>query len=257
VEHTQHFALCHKCGKRATEFHCDGEKLRLRHLPIFNRPVYLTLQTKRYRCLSCDDRPTTTQRGDWYDADAHCTKAFAEFLLLELINSTVSDVTRKHKVSYDLLRGLLVRYLSDEVDWSKFTRLRVLGLDELSLLKGQRDFVTLVSAQDEVGHPVSLAVLKGREKKTVEEFLRSIPKQLRATVEQVCTDLYEGFVNAVKEVLPNAKLVADRFQVAKLDRAAVDQLRKSEMKELKSVLQKEEYAGLQGVMWLLRRSSSD
>lgn len=257
VEHTQHFAICRKCGKRATEFHCDGEKLRLRHLPIFNRPVYLTIQTKRYRCLFCDDHPTTTQRGDWYDADAHCTKAFAEFLLLELINSTLSDVARKHQVSYDLLRGLLVRYVSDEVDWSKFKRLRVLGLDEISLLKGHRDFVTIVSAQDEAGHPVILAVLKGREKKTAMDFLKSIPKKLRATVEQVCTDLYEGFVNAVKEVLPAAKVVADRFHVAKLYRAAVDKLRKREMKELKRILEKKEYAGLKGVMWLLRRNSDD
>jgi transposase len=38
--------------------------LRLRHLPIFNRPVYLYLHTKRYRCLNCEDHPTTTQRGD-------------------------------------------------------------------------------------------------------------------------------------------------------------------------------------------------
>jgi transposase len=104
---------------------------------------------------------------------------------------------------------------------------------------------------------VILAVLKGREKKTVEDFLRSIPKRLRATVEQVCTDLYEGFVNAVKEVLPAAKVVADRFHVAKLYRAAVDTLRKSEMKELKRVFEKEEYAGLKGVMWLLRRNSRD
>lgn len=248
VEHTQHFAICRKCGKWAIEFHCDCEKLRLRHLPIFNRPVYLTIQTKCYRCLHCDDRPTTTQYGDWYDADSLCTKAFAEFLLLELINSTMSDVERKQQVSYDLQRGLLVRYIRDEVDWSKFKRLRVLGLDEISLLKGYRDFATIVSTQDEAGHPVILTVLKGREKKTVGDFLRSISKKLRATFKQVCADLYEGFVNAVKEILPDAKVVADRFYVAKLYRAAVDKLRKSEMKQLKAVLEKEEYAGLKGVM---------
>lgn len=63
VEHTQHFALCHKCGERATEFFRNGEKLVLRHLPIFNRPVFLELQTKRYRCVHCG--VTTTQQGQW------------------------------------------------------------------------------------------------------------------------------------------------------------------------------------------------
>ena len=257
VEHSQHFAVCHKCGARATEFFRNGEKLVLRHLPIFNRPVFLVLQAKRYRCLHCGGNITTTQQGDWYDAQAHCTKAFADFLLLELVNSTISDVTSKHQVSYDLLRGLLRRYVAGEVDWSQFDRLRVLGLDEISLLKGRKDFVTIVSTQDEAGGPVLLAVLKGREKKTVVEFLTSIPEHLRASVEQACTDLYDGFANAIKEVLPQVKLVADRFHVAKLYRAAVDDLRKREMKELKKILRKEQYAGLKGVMWKLRRNFDD
>lgn len=257
VEHSQHFAICHKCGARATEFFRNGEKLVLRHLPIFNRPVFLVLQTKRYRCLHCGGKPTTTERGEWYDTEAHCTKAFAEFLLLELVNSTISDVVSKHDVSYDLLRGVLMRYVSDQVDWSRFERLRVLGLDEISLLKGYRDFVTIVSTQDEAGRPVVLAVLKGREKKTVVEFLKSIPEHLRATVEQACTDLYEGFANAIKEVLPHVKLVADRFHVAKLYRAAVDDLRKQEMKRLKKILTKEQHAVLKGVMWKLRRNFDD
>jgi transposase len=257
IEFADNYAICHKCGQKATEFHGDGETLRLRHLPIFNRPVYLYLRTKRYRCSNCDDHPTTTQRGDWYDPRAHCTKAFADFMLMELINSTLSDVTLKHHVSYDFIRGLLNRYINAETDWKKIKHLRVVGLDEISLLKGHRDFVTIVSAQDGQRRPEVLAVLPGREKETVIAFLQSIPKRLRATIEQVCTDLYDGYTGAVKEVLPQAKVVADRFHVAKLYRAAVDDLRKSEMRELKRILKPEEYAGLKGVMWLVRRNSEE
>jgi transposase len=98
-----------------------------------------------------------------------------------------------------------------------------------------------------------LAVLKGREKKTLIDFLKTIPKRLQDTIKEVCTDLYEGFIHAVEEVLPPAKIVADRFHIAKLYRTAVDALRKIEMKELKQVLTKEEYAGLKGVLWALRK----
>ena len=257
VESTQHWAICHKCGRRATEHHCDGEKLRLRHLPVFNRPVYLTLQTKRYRCLHCNDRPTTTQRGDWYDTDAHCTTAFADHRLLEVVGSTLSEVERKHGVSYHVLRGLLLRRVSARVDWTKIKQLRILGIDDISLLKGHRDFVTTVSTQDEAGHPVGLAVLDGREKETVAAFLPSLPEELRAQVEQACTDMYAGDANAVKEVWPHADLVIDRFHVAKGYRSAVDDLRKSEMKEVKASLKPEEDAGFKGVMWMLRRNSDD
>jgi len=251
------FTRCHQCGQKATEFHCDGETIRLRHLPIFERPVYLYLHTKRYRCLNCDDRPTTTQHGDWYDLAAHCTTAYARYLLRELVGGTLQDVARKHQVTYGVLRGRLLRHVSGEVDWGRFTTLSVLGLDEISLLKGHRDFVTIVSTRDAEGHPAILAVLDGREKETVKAFLQSIPERLQVTVREVCTDLYDGFVNAVKEVLPAARLVADRFQVAKAYRAALDELRQSEMRELKAALKPDEYAGLKGVMWALRRNQAD
>jgi transposase len=54
--------------------------------------------------------------------------------------------------------------------------------------------------------------------------------------------------------LPHAKAVGDRFHVAKLYRATLDDLRKKEMKELKRILDKQEYAGLKGALWALRKS---
>jgi transposase len=251
------YTRCHQCGEKATEYYCDGEMLRLRHLPIFERPVYLYLQTKRYRCLNCDDRPTSTQHGDWYDLTAHCTKAYAKYLLRELVGSTLSDVARKHEVNDGILRGLLLREVSAEVDWRELTHLPLLGLDEISLLKGHRDFVTIVSTRNHDGRPVILAVLGGREKETVKSFLESIPEELRATVEEVSIDMYQGFAGAIQEVLPSARVVADRFHVAKAYRAALDELRQTEMRQLKAALRPEEYAGLKGAIWVLRRNHED
>jgi len=253
VEFSQHHSICHKCGQKATEFVRAGETLRLRHLPIFNRPVYLYLQTKRYRCLNCDDRPTTTQAGDWYDKDAHCTKAFADYLLLEAVGSTLADVERKHGVSYEILRGLLNRHIRGEVDWAKFKQLPVLGIDEIALKKGQGDYVTIVSTRDRQGHPRLLAVIEGRKKEPLAAFLHSVPKRLRATVREVCTDLNDGFILAVKEALPKAELVADRFHVARLYGDGFEGVRKSEMKALKKLLKPEQYAVFKGAMWMLRK----
>ena len=253
IESTQGYSLCHRCGQKATEFHGYDQALEVRHLPLCGRPVILRLRPKRYRCRYCEGVVTTTERAEWYDAKAGCTKAYAEFLLLELVNGTLQDVAKKQGVTYDVVRGVLKRYVKGEVDWRQFKVLRILGVDEISLLKGHSDFVTLVSAQDEQGNPIVLAVLKGREKKTLVGFLKTIPTRLQATIKEVCTDLYEGFINAVEEVLPQAKIVADRFHIAKLYRAAVDELRKIELKALKRVLTKEQYAGLKGVLWALRK----
>ncbi len=257
LESTLGYAICYRCGRKATKFFEHGETLMLRHLPICERKVMLYLHTRRYRCLNCEDRPTTTERGDWYDAQANCTKAFADFLLRQLVNSTLQDVADKHQVTYGCVRGLLTRQVSGEVDWREFSHLRQIGLDEISLLKGHKDFVTIVSTRNEQGEAAILAVLDGRKKETVVTFLESIPQTLRATIEEVCSDLYDGFINAAQEVLPQARVVGDRFHIAKLYRAALDDLRKSEMKELRKVLSKEELSGLKGVLWALRRKSED
>ncbi|MGH8601933.1 MAG: transposase, partial [Gammaproteobacteria bacterium] len=83
-----------------------------------------------------------------------------------------------------MVRGVLKRYVKGEVDWRQLKVLRILGVDEIALLKGHSDFVTLVSAQDETGNLIVLAVLKGREKKTLVDFLKTIPKRLQATIKK-------------------------------------------------------------------------
>lgn len=131
------------------------------------------------------------------------------------------------------------------------------GWTRIALHKGRGNYVTIVSTQDESGSPVLLAVLEGRAKAVVKNFLLSIPERLRVQVKQVCSDLYEGFINAAREVLPQAKVVADRFHVAKLYRGALEKLRQSELKRLRKGLSEEEYKGLKGVMWALRRRAED
>ncbi len=40
--------------------------VKVRHLPIFGRRVYLRYRPKRYVCPYCDGEPTTTQVMDWH-----------------------------------------------------------------------------------------------------------------------------------------------------------------------------------------------
>jgi transposase len=88
-------------------------------------------------------------------------------------------------------------------------------------------------------------------------FLRSIPLALRASIERVCTDMYEGYTNAVKEEVGQARLVIDRFHVAKAYRECADKLRQRELRELKRELDEAEYKVLKGTMWPFRRNASD
>lgn len=116
--------------------------------------------------------------------------------------------------------------------------------------------MTIISSRVEDKVTV-LAVLKDRKKTTVLEFFKSIPKKLIKTIGSVCSDLYEGFINAAKEAFGQGiRIVLDRFHIAKLYRKSIDTIRKAEMKRLKGILSEEEYGKLKGLMWALRRPKS-
>jgi transposase len=48
---------------------------------------------------------------------------------------------------------------------------------------------------------------------------------MRASVKEVCVDMWGGFPKVIKEVFPNAKTVIDRFHVMKLIHKALNQIR--------------------------------
>jgi transposase len=125
------------------------------------------------------------------------------------------------------------------------------------LKKGHRDFVVPVTSRQADGQLKLLGVLPDRRLETIEKFLETIPERLRSTVREVCTDMYEGYTSAVKKVLPQARIVVDRFHVAKAYREGADQLRKEVQRELKASLEKDEYEALKGTMWLFRRDPAD
>jgi len=252
VESTLKSTICKQCGREIADLHCHNEPVRLRHLPLFEVPVYVEFRPKRYRCPDCDGHPTTTEQPEWHEPHSPNTKPYEHWLLRMLINSTVSDVSRKLGVSEDVVTGPLKRWVSCEVDWSDFSDLKVIGIDEIALKRGHDDFVVLITVPTPDGVEI-LAVLPDRKKQTVSNFLASIPMHLKQSIERVCSDMYRGFTNAIQEQLPEAKIVIDRFHVAKGYRSCADAVRKQEVKQLKKELSKDEYEQIKGAMWPFRK----
>jgi len=43
--------------------------------------------------------------------------------------------------------GIIDRHVSQEVNWNEFEDLEIVGLDEIALKKGHKDYVTIVTAR--------------------------------------------------------------------------------------------------------------
>ena len=256
VSGTVEGAVCPECGKLTTKSYGHGREIWLRHLPAFGRRTFVIIRPKRYQCPYCRGNPTVTQSLPWYKPRSPHTDIYEKHILRALINSTVTDVAEKEDMGYDAVTGIIDRHIGKHVNWNEISFIGTIGIDEISLKKGHGDFVTVVTSLSEEGVKI-LAVLSGREKKTVRKFFKSIPKRLKKTVISVCCDMYDGYINAAKEVFgKNVIITVDRFHVAKLYRKCLDDVRKQEMKRLKKELPEEEYKKLKGAMHALRKNEA-
>ena len=261
VESTQGGTICQHCGRKIAKSNGHGRWIELRHLPILGHRVYIRLRPKRHECPHCDGK-TTTQTMDWYETKSPHTKAYDHHLMLQLVNSTVEDVSRKEDVGYDALEGAIKRCVHATVNWDEFDELSVIGIDEIALTKGRGNFVAIITTQQADGHVAVLGVLPDRKKETVRQFLETIPKRLWPTMDTACTDMWEGYVNAVKEFAEahpqvSIEVVVDRYHVAKNYRGCVDKVRKRECRRLKKELSETEYEEIKGVMWIVRKNNED
>lgn len=257
IESTKAGTRCRKCGKQIMKLHGRDEWVTIRHLPAFGRPTYLRYRPSRYQCQECEGQPTTTQRLEWHDANSPHSFAYDNHILLQLVNSTVEDVSIKEGLSYASMAGTMERRIEARVDWSGIVEIKTLGLDEIALKKGHRDYVTLVTGRLSDGKIIILGVLPGHEKAEVIDFLRSIPLRIIQSIQTVCCDLWEAYTEAARAELPRARIVADRFHVAKHYRQAADQVRKQERHRLKKELPEEEYQKLNGSFRAFRKNAKD
>ena len=53
VESTLNTTQYRRCGQKINRFHGYDRSIRLQHLPILERIVYLEIQPQRYRCSQC------------------------------------------------------------------------------------------------------------------------------------------------------------------------------------------------------------
>ena len=92
-----------------------------------------------------------------------------------------------------------------------------------------------------------VAVVKGRGKMPLREVF-ALLKASRAKIKSVATDMAGGYIAAVMEGLPNARLVFDHFHVVKLMNEKLSDLRREMYRELTDIQHRKV---LKGTRWLL------
>jgi transposase len=237
---------CSYCGNRHVHVKTH-EHRAFRGLPIGSRPVWIHLPIARVACQKC--RMVRQVRVAFAQERVSYTRAFERYVLELSAYMTIQDLARHLQVSWDVVKGIQKRYLGKKFARPKLRNVRQIAIDEIYIGRGRR-FATVVLDLDQ---GAVIFVGNGRGMEALRPFWRRL-RASRAKIRAVATDMAGGYLAAVREFLPDAVHVFDRFHVMKLYNQKLSDLRREVYRELTDVLHKQV---LKGTRWLLLKNSEN
>jgi transposase len=242
IEQPRERLRCSQC--RSGEVWAQGGVERtFRALPIGKQPTFIAFKVPRVLCFDCGK--VRQVKIAFADPKKHHTRAFERYALELSRLMTIQDVADHLLIGWDTIKDIQARHLQHRFGKPKLHKLKQIAIDEISVGKGHR-YLTIVL------NLLSGAVVFVGDGKGV-DALKPFWKRLRrshAKIEAVATDMSQAYIRAVRDNIPRAVHVFDRFHVVKLYNDKLSAFRRQLFHELTANGQKL----LKGIRWLLLKN---
>lgn len=228
---------CPICGVECSTH--DHRHRQWRHLDTCG---FVTIVEADVPRVKCPEHGVHQVLVPWAERGIGFTAMFEALCISWLKVAPVNAVSERMKISWDEAWGIMERAVKRGEARRKKQPIKELAIDETSFQK-RHEYVTVL-ADRETG--VVIDVLNDRKKATLKTWLETNKSYIQET-RSVSMDMWDPFINAVSEVIPNAgdKICFDRFHVVSYFGKAVDKVRSVEhrmlCKEGKSPLTKTKY----------------
>lgn len=198
-----------------------------RHVPLWGIPCELRYRPARVRCSNC--RAIKVEAIPWSYGKSPLTigliwllSAWAKLLAWKV-------VADQFGVHWNSVQGAVRQAVDYGLKHRELGSILCIGIDELSRKKGHV-YVTNVYDLEERRLIWSG---EGRSRETLKRFLEEHGEALKDQVIGVCCDMWQPYLDMIKEQFPNATLIFDKFHIVQHLNKAVDEVRKEEARELK------------------------
>ena len=233
------FYTCSGCGVGTERVHSVRER-RIRDLPWGTWKIILVVEVHRVYCRRCG---VCGERIECLEGKHPYTRRFAAAVARECEDAAVRRVATRWGLSAQTVRRIDKRSLQAWAERRQRRPLRWMGVDEIFWGKGK--CLTVVSDLT-AGEPIWAG--PERKKATLDRFFAEyLPARRRRAVRAVCVDMWKPFLQSLREHLPKAAIVFDKFHVMKHVNAAVDETRREEFFRQTPRLR----AVMRGKRWLL------
>lgn len=207
---------CYHCGSVEVVGH--GQSLRRLRDRAAAYPTALAWRQRRFRCRDC--QRTSRERHREIPPRRRITARFLRALGQAACREPWSDVAAREGVSWWRVASAF-ELLAEAQGGFSGPPPRVLSLDESAFRRRFR-FHTVVS--DPEGRRV-LDLVEGRDQAAGERAIARLPGSWRQGIETVVIDCYWPYRKAIEHLLPEVRVVADRFHVIRAVDAAAQRVR--------------------------------
>lgn len=205
----------------------DSVRRTWRHLNFFQYETYLYASVPRMHCTSC--KRTRNVPIPWARPNSGFTLLF-EALVIELAQAmplaTVAGIVGE---SDTRLMRIVEHYVLEARAAVDMKNVRTIGTDETSKAKGHDYITTFI----DMPKARVLFATPGKDHRTVALFSSDLAVHggTATGIKEACVDLSPAFTKGIRENLPNASIVYDRFHVMQLVTTAQDTVRREESRD--------------------------
>jgi transposase len=147
----------------------------------------------------------------WIEKGKRQTKQFAQEVYRCCQHTPHTQVATQMWLDESTIRSIFKRLARQKVNRRRIHGVIThLGIDEISLRKGHKQFALVLS---DLKRRCVLAILPNRLQDTLEKWLLVLPVAARQAIQVVSVDMWQGYASMVRNILSHAKPVVDRFHV--------------------------------------------
>ena len=218
---------CPQCQNACTFFDHAPER-QWRHLDTMQFETVLHARVPRCQCEDCGVK---TIAVPWAGKHSPFTWMFEAFAVAVLQSAaSTQEACALLGIGWEAAHRLMERAVARGMDRRCLEDLEHAGMDEKSFGAGH-NYITLLNDLSPGASRV-IEVVPGRRYEDAVGLLKTIPAAQRARIKAVAMDMWDAYLKAGREVLPQADIVHDRYHISAHLNAAVDRVRKDEHRRL-------------------------
>lgn len=222
--------ICSGCGKAGPGYDTQAIR-RFEFVPLWGIAVFFLYAMRRVACPACGVK---VERVPWAEGKKHLTTTYAWFLASWAKRLSWLEVARAFSSTWENV----FRAVEMAVEWGLTHRdlenIEAIGTDEISWRKKAKEkYVTLVYQLD-AGQRRLLWIGRDRTARTYRGFFQWLGPERCQRLRFICSDMWKPYLRIIAEMAPKAINILDRFHIMSHMSKAIDEIRASEAKELKS-----------------------